>query len=318
VQRDINRFDRVTAILIHLQSRKVVKAQDLAERFSVSIRTVYRDIRTLERAGIPIVSEAGIGYSIMEGYRLPPVLFTKGEAASMLTAEKLIEKIADPKTAAQYKSAMYKIRSVLTSNEKDLLEQIDGHIEVLSSLSDRRSPAKLHSLHDILIGITERRVIFIRYYTRSKRENTERYVEPIGIFYSGSKWHLIAYCRLREDYRDFRIDRISGLRITDGSFDARHPSLREYLERSHDGAEYRKIVIKVNSSVTHYIDEARYYYGFVEEKESGGYTTMTFMAADPEGFARWYLTFADHAYILEPGAFKKRVKELLAAISSRQ
>src|SRR5882724_11540526 len=127
----MNRIDRVTAILIQLQSKKVVKAQDIAERFNISLRTVYRDIRTLEEAGIPIIGEAGVGYSIMDGYRLPPVMFTKEEATAFLTAEKLMEKLTDTTTVESYKSAMYKVRAVLSTTHKDFLEQIDQRIEVI-------------------------------------------------------------------------------------------------------------------------------------------------------------------------------------------
>src|SRR6185312_10720614 len=126
----MNRIDRLTAILIQLQSRRVVKAQDIAERFSISLRTVYRDIRTLEEAGIPLLGEAGVGYSIMDGYRLPPVMFTKEEATAFLTAEKLIEKLTDNTTGEHYRSAMYKIKSVLRSAEKDYLENLDANIHV--------------------------------------------------------------------------------------------------------------------------------------------------------------------------------------------
>src|SRR6476660_10142584 len=105
----MNRIDRVTAILIQLQSKKIVKAQDIAERFNISLRTVYRDIKTLEESGVPVIGEAGIGYSIMDGYRLPPVMFTKEEATAFLTAEKLIEKLTDPSSDENYKSAMFKI-----------------------------------------------------------------------------------------------------------------------------------------------------------------------------------------------------------------
>src|ERR1700710_1010899 len=130
----MNRIDRISAILIQLQSRRVVKAADIAERFTISLRTVYRDIKTLEQAGIPLIGEAGVGYSIMDGFRLPPVMFTKEEAAAFLTAEKFVEKLTDASTMANHKSAMYKIRAILRTSEKDLLEDIDGNIEVFKSL----------------------------------------------------------------------------------------------------------------------------------------------------------------------------------------
>src|ERR1700754_194967 len=129
----MNRIDRISAILIQLQSRRVVKASDIADRFGISLRTVYRDVKTLEEAGIPLIGEAGVGYSIMDGYRLPPVMFTRDEAAAFLTAEKLMEKLTDPLSDENYKSAMYKIRAVLKSADKDFLENMDGHIEVFRS-----------------------------------------------------------------------------------------------------------------------------------------------------------------------------------------
>ena len=92
---NLNRFDRIVAILIHLQSGRVVKAQELASRFGVSLRTIYRDIRSLEASGVPITGEAGVGYSLMDGYRLPPVMFTREEAGSFVAAEKLMQKFSD-------------------------------------------------------------------------------------------------------------------------------------------------------------------------------------------------------------------------------
>src|ERR1700744_6283913 len=129
----MNRIDRVSAILIQLQSRRVVKAIDIAERFNISLRTVYRDVKTLEEAGIPIIGEAGVGYSIVDGYRLPPVMFTREEATAFITAEKFVENLTDSSTTEHYKSAMYKIRAKIKTTQKGLPENIDGKIEVLKS-----------------------------------------------------------------------------------------------------------------------------------------------------------------------------------------
>ena len=114
----LNRFDRIVAILIQLQSKRIVRAQELADRFAVSLRTIYRDIRTLEASGVPLLSEAGVGYSIMDGYRLPPVTFTREEAGSFVAAEKLMQTFTDQSLGAYHQSAMYKVKSVLRGTEK--------------------------------------------------------------------------------------------------------------------------------------------------------------------------------------------------------
>src|SRR6478609_11993277 len=107
----MNRIDRLAAILIQLQSRRLVKAQDIADKFSISLRTVYRDVRALEEAGVPILGEAGIGYKLMEGYKLPPVMFNQDEASALLTAAKLMQSKTDAKSAQLYASALDKIKA---------------------------------------------------------------------------------------------------------------------------------------------------------------------------------------------------------------
>ncbi|MCJ8300933.1 MAG: HTH domain-containing protein, partial [Pseudomonadales bacterium] len=127
----MNRFDRVTSILLLLQTRSVVTAGFLAEHFSVSERTIYRDIRTLENAGVPIGSEAGVGYFLDKGYHLPPVSFTLDEAASLLIGEKLLVSSLDPASLQDYKHLLNKVRAVLDVADKDYLNSLDADIEVL-------------------------------------------------------------------------------------------------------------------------------------------------------------------------------------------
>ena len=160
----MNRIDRVTAILIQLQSKRVVKAQEIADRFSISLRTVYRDIKTLDEAGIPILGEAGLGYAIMEGYRLPPVMFTKEEATAFLTAEKLVDKLTDTSTREAYQAAMFKIKSVLRLTERDHLENMEQFIEVIDSPYFSKTKNETAYLQNILQAISAKSVINIDYF----------------------------------------------------------------------------------------------------------------------------------------------------------
>lgn len=313
----MNRIDRITAILIQLQSRKVVKAQHIADRFNISLRTVYRDISTLEEAGIPIIGEAGVGYSIMDGYRLPPVIFTKEEATAFLTAEKFMEKLTDAATKENYRSAMYKIRSVLRSTEKDLLENIENHIEVLTNYLPFETSTVSNVLEPLLKGIADKETIRIQ-YKAATNEVSERIIEPIGVFYATGYWHLIAYCRLRNDYRDFRADRISRLLSTGEHVSRNHPTLQEYLAQTKQHPDLQPAVLRFHNSMVKYLSGMRHSFGFLSEKQDGDYTEMTFLAASLEGIARWFLMFGDNAEIVSPETLKTRVIDLIHTIGKRQ
>ena len=310
----MNRLDRVTAILIQLQSKRVVKAKEIADRFSISLRTVYRDIKTLEEAGIPLSGEAGVGYSIMEGYRLPPVMFTKEEAIAFLTAEKMVEKLTDPASADQYHSAMFKIKSVLRYAEKDLLDDMSAYIEVVGNPYLPTATNKPIHLQTILKGIAAGAVLDIGYFANHSQQYSNREVEPVGIFYLGSYWYLIAYCRLRKDYRNFRTDRISYINTTGHYFEKQHPSLQSFLAKMSREKEMFTILIQVEKPVLKYFGDQKFYNGFVSQKEVDGKMEMTFVTGSLMGFIKFYLQFAEYADIISPPSLKELVKKNLADI----
>lgn len=312
----MNRIDRVSAILIQLQSRRVVKASEIAERFNISLRTVYRDVKTLEEAGIPIIGEAGVGYSIVDGYRLPPVMFTKEEATAFLTAEKFVEKLTDNATSGHHKSAMYKIRAILKTAEKDLLEDIDSSIEVLRSHSQLQVDNKDH-IQTLLNSIAKKSVICIDYFAFHSQERTKREIEGVGIFYKSGYWHLIAYCLLRNDYRDFRLDRIISIESTGKIFNSKHPTLKAYIAQTAKDQELDMVVIRVDKSIYGHLEYQKYYSGFVSEKTIGTQVEMTFLTASMEGFARWFMMYGDLAEIISPDSLKERVGNIAAAISQK-
>lgn len=124
------RISRLSAIITQLQSKRVVTAKEIAKKHNVSVRTIYRDIRTLEKSGIPIVTEEGKGYSIMDGYKIPPVMFTQEEANALITAEQLIKKNKDQSLTEHYESAITKIKSVLKYNQKEETELLTDRLQV--------------------------------------------------------------------------------------------------------------------------------------------------------------------------------------------
>lgn len=296
----MNRIDRLSAILIQLQSKRLVKAQHIADKFSISLRTVYRDIHALQESGVPVIGEAGSGYSLMEGYKLPPVMFTQDETSALLTAAKLMQSKTDKNSAHHYNSALDKIKAVLRFTEKDHIEEIDEHVAVLEHPAFRhKKPEELH-LQSILKAIAAKNVVEITYNGIENNKITRRKIEPVGIYNFGNHWHLVAYCRLRTDYRNFRTDRIEKFICTDETFATIHPALQEFMCKMSEQRELKRIVIEAERAIVKYIGEEKYYHGFVKEEMEEDIVRMTFLSGSLMGFSRWFIMFGDHAKIIEP------------------
>ena len=306
----LNRFDRIVAMFIHLQSNRIVKAQDLADRFQVSLRTVYRDIRSLESAGVPISGEAGVGYSITEGYRLPPVMFTREEASGFIAAEKLMQKFTDKKMGGHFESAMYKIKSVLRGHAKDHVAALESQIWINTTqqLFHENTPDALEVLID---SIAEKKQVRLVYKTFEGEEAQERNIEPSGLFHEHNYWYVMGYCHLRSDYRQFRTDRMLEINRTSLPFTAAIIDIDEFRSVE-DPAPKTKVVIRVCKEAAKYIRSGRKYYGFVSEVDMDDKVEMTFLARESKhGFARWYMMFGDGAEIIEPDSLKTLVMEMV-------
>lgn len=220
-----SRLSRLITLLTLLQSKQVITAATLAERFGVSVRTIYRDIRTLEQAGVPIVAEERKGYSLMEGYKLPPVMFTEEEANAMVTMEMLAANSNDASLQQQYRTAVEKVRAVLQWSGKEKIDRLSERI----SLSTPAGPAKSNTLMTIQKCITDRLVLKL-VYTASGGVYSERTVEPLAVYLTNTAdWVMIAWCRLRGNYREFRLDRIQTLQRLDEDFPPRFFRLDTYF-----------------------------------------------------------------------------------------
>ncbi|MBW7676664.1 helix-turn-helix transcriptional regulator [Chryseobacterium chendengshani] len=308
----LKKLDRVTAILTQLQSKPIVRAQDLAEKFEVSVRTIYRDVKTLENAGIPIVGEAGSGYSLMDGYKLPPVMFTKEEVLSFITAEKLMQKFSHQSLGKHYQTAMEKVRSVLKYSDRNLIQNIEKQIDIYNYYPKTEDTIK-DIIPTILESIAEKRQLTLEYGTADSKIS-ERTVEVVGVFFEFNFWYIMAFCTLRNDFRQFRVDRILKIIKTQNPFLQEYGQINDY--RRHGNGNKTKVRLLVDKKIISHLANAKKYYGLTDEIDTENGVEMIFETDwIIEGFPRWLITFADYAEILEPESLKITMRDLLNDIS---
>ncbi len=224
---DTKRLSRLTAILTILQTKRLLTASELANKFSVSNRTIYRDIKALEQAGVPILTEEGKGYSLMEGYRIPPVMFTESEANALITAEQLILKNKDTSFVKEYSEAISKIKSVLRNKTKDKANLLSDRTVFRQNTDNNRTSNYLSTLQ---LALTNFNLVKIKYHSPDTNKTTERTIEPFAIYSTQENWLLIAFCLLRNDFRAFRLDRIQNLTTLNEQFEPHKMTLQEYFE----------------------------------------------------------------------------------------
>lgn len=223
----MNRIDRLFGILTLLQSRKYVTAEKIAEKFDMSVRTVYRDIKALCEQGIPVSFEQNKGYFVVKDYFLPPVSFTTDEANAFLLMEAMVYGFADKSIQTHYSSALNKVKSVLRHSQKEKLELLNNNIKL-------QVPAFINHDYEYLsplqAAISSRIIIHIG-YKNNNEEVSDRAIEPIGLIFYAFNWHLIAWCHKRQEYRDFRVSRIINIKCTDAPFTkTNHIDLNDYLK----------------------------------------------------------------------------------------
>lgn len=306
----MNRIDRLSAILIHLQSKRRVTAQEIAERFDISLRSVYRDVKALQESGVPIIGESGIGYSVMEGYRLPPIMFTNEEAAALLLAGKLAETSTDLLVKKNFENALFKIKAVLRYTDKEQIETLEENVLVFPSVHNAGKDTNAQYLSELKSAMITKKVVNMQYRKAYETTADVRNIEPIGLCYYSAAWHCIAWCRLRNDYRDFKLSRIVKLQVLADEFDnSVHPSISDYLGKMMSmEKELSEVIVRVKKNVVKYMGEQKYYYGYVSEEVFENDVRMTFLTAYPDVLARWILMYSDALTIESPVEFKEHVK----------
>ncbi len=305
----MNRTDRLVAMVMHMQGRRVVRAEELAAHYEVSVRTIYRDIAALGEAGVPITGEAGVGYCLVKGYHLPPVSLTADEAAALVVGGAMVEQFTDDSLRAPIAAALDKLRAVLPRERQDFVERLARQTVVVGRPGRARTePDAQPWLLAVQRGVAERRVLRMSYRGR-QREETAREVEPLGVVCYGGAWYLVAWCRLRSDVRHFRVDRIRQLEVLTEKFAAHVDfSLTKHLADQVARDEVLPVRVWFAQAAQ---ERARRESTatLVEERARDGGAEYTFTTFSLEWMARWVMSFGADAEALAPPRLRKLVRE---------
>lgn len=202
----MRRADRLFQIVQQLRGGRLVTARMLGERLEVSDRTIYRDIADLQSSGVPIDGEAGVGYLLREGFDLPPLMFTRDEIVSLVAGARMVRAFGGAEMARAAEEALVKIGAVLPDTERARIQRTEIHMpHWVVSDADRGNLDRLER------AIESRNVLTFRYADGAGR-GSERDVRPLGLWFWGKVWTLVAWCEMRNDFRAFRIDRIVEVR----------------------------------------------------------------------------------------------------------
>lgn len=211
----MTRLERLLSIALILSARRRLRAQELAEEFGVTLRTVYRDVRALQQAGFPVVGTAGDGYRIPAASQLRPLAFEPGEAEVLVMASRLLEVLVDAPLKDRLRAAVSKLEAILSPAAIQRVQEQRDRVVI----EPRQRPSG--PLATLLDAVNTQRVVTIAYDGLARGERTHRSIEPIGLVRYANVWLVPAYCRLREDLRIFRVDRVVDAQLTPETFNPR-------------------------------------------------------------------------------------------------
>jgi predicted DNA-binding transcriptional regulator YafY len=300
----MSRTDRLLAIVLEIQARKQVRAEDLAAIFEVTKRTIYRDMDALAESGIPLVSVPGQGYSLVEGYFLPPLSFTSDEATMLKLGADFMAQNFDAQYRLAAQSASNKIITVLPEEMRCEVEYLESSIRFVAL----NGPFAPETLQQVRRAIIQRKSVRFRYHARARdgKPNviTQRDADPYMLLHVGGAWVMVAYCHLRRDIRHFRLDRMERLAILNKSF-----TRPKHFNFHPDNDEGRTITVRAlfDPETARWVQEAPSFFVVAQENHPEG-LLVTLTVQQPGDVLNWLLSWGAHVRVLEP----QSLRELLA------
>ena len=313
----MSRTDRMLAIVLELQAHRWRRAEDLARVLETSKRTIYRDLEAMGRAGVPLISTPGRGYTLVEGYFLPPVSFTADEATILSLGADVMAQSFDAQYRAAAQSAASKITAALPERLRVDVAALRERILVgpESAALQPESAATLRALRGAVISC--QRVRF-RYHTRypasgaPSDEPLWREADPYSLIRVRGAWYLNAYCHLRKDQRNFRLERIEALALLDQRFTP--PASRPPRSPRPDVTEGFEARILFDSQAARWARESPSFFTIAQEDTADGGLLVTLRLRHEDEIAQWLLGWGRHARVLTPAALRQRIAAEAAAL----
>jgi predicted DNA-binding transcriptional regulator YafY len=210
----MRRADRLFRIVQFLRAGRLQTARELARKLQVSDRTIYRDVQDLQLSGVPILGEAGVGYTLRRDYDLPPLMFNHREITALVLGSRMVAAWGDADLASAANDALRKIEAVLTPVLRDRIDAVPLYVPGFA-LQNQTSTRE--ALEQLRRAIESLRVIQVA-YCDEKAKVTERRLRPMALLFWGNVWTLVAWCELRIDFRSFRVDRFQSVQVLEEAF----------------------------------------------------------------------------------------------------
>lgn len=319
--KEINKIERLMNTIIILKTHPGVKVKNLAQIFNISYRTIYRDFKSLDFAGLPVYSSTGPngGYYIDEHYFLPPLRFTGEEAASLFLAGNFLIQQKGFPYQKDIRLALLKIETLLEKKNKKYINEVKDTISFnIQKLKDYEEYSETFTL--INEAILNKRQVHLKYYTISRDEITTRTINPYHLMFRKGVWYLIAYCHLRKEIKIFRIDRIKEIRLSNEKYDIPSDfSLSTYMGKSWQVVRGKDQVIKVKvyPPVSRWVrEEIRHPTQEIEELTDGS----IIFSAEVSGLIevkKWILGMGSCAQVLSPESLCKEIEEEIVGMEKR-
>ncbi|MDZ4721184.1 MAG: YafY family protein [Roseiflexaceae bacterium] len=305
----MNRTDRLLAIVLELQARGQQRAEDLAATFEVSKRTIYRDVLALCEAGVPVISTPGQGYALSEGYFLPPLRFTPDEAVMLLLGSDVMAQSFDAEYRTAAESAARKIAGALPQPTRSEVQQLQAGLRFVEN-SRAGEPEHLRTIRRAIVA---HRTIRFSYMARQGADGPSttsvRDADPHGLARINEIWYLIAYCHLRRDVRNFRLSRISNIRVLSNTFERPEAFV---LAPNNQGRDI-EVRLFFDTEAAPWVREARFYYVSQIEEQPDGLLVILHVRRIDE-VLQWVLGWGRQVRVLAPVSLRELVVEEITAM----